>query len=133
MPPFSLLKKHSKRKREFLVDTRIILGLMQKDMMKKTSAHVAISLAGEPTLYPEIGSLISEFKKRGLTTFLVTNGTCPETLSNMNTEPSQLFISVCAPNKEIFVDICRPNVPRAWEKLMQSLSLLNSFSCPTVM
>ncbi len=37
--------------------------------------QVAISLAGEPTMYPHLGGLIREYEKRGMTTFLVTNGT----------------------------------------------------------
>ncbi|MEM2175162.1 MAG: radical SAM protein, partial [Candidatus Micrarchaeia archaeon] len=43
----------------------------------KKPAHVAISLDGEPTLYPYISELIKEIKTRGMTAFLVTNGTMP--------------------------------------------------------
>jgi len=34
----------------------------------------AISLSGEPTIYENIGGLIAELRKRGKTSFLVTNG-----------------------------------------------------------
>ncbi|KYC54354.1 MAG: S-adenosyl-L-methionine-dependent tRNA 4-demethylwyosine synthase [Candidatus Methanofastidiosum methylothiophilum] len=40
--------------------------------------NVAISLAGEPTLYPDLSGLIEEFRKRKFSTFLVTNGTTPD-------------------------------------------------------
>jgi len=99
----------------------------------KFPAHAAISLAGEPTLYPKIGKLIGEFRRRGLTTFLVTNGTCPDMLANLEVEPSQLYVSVCASTEEMFARTCRPNILGAWGKLQQTLSLLKSFSCPTVM
>jgi len=97
-----------------------------------TPRHAALSLTGEPTLYPLLDELIEEFHKRGFTTFLVSNGTVPEALSKLTHEPTQLYISVCAPNKEIFNETCRPQISQAWEKLNETLSLLPSFKCPTV-
>jgi tRNA wybutosine-synthesizing protein 1 len=95
--------------------------------------HVAISLTGEPTLYAPLGDLIEGFFNRGLTTFLVTNGTLPECLLKLNREPTQLYVSLCAPNKEVYSKLCRPQVPGAWEKLNQTLEALGSFKCPTVL
>ncbi|MEM3550996.1 MAG: 4-demethylwyosine synthase TYW1 [Candidatus Bathyarchaeia archaeon] len=94
--------------------------------------HAAISLTGEPTLYGHIGELIQAFHRRGFTTFLVSNGTVPSALANLTHEPTQLYISVCASNKEKHEKLCRPIIPNAWEKLNQTLEILNSFSCPTV-
>lgn len=95
--------------------------------------HIAISLAGEPTLYPKLGDLISSFHQRSFTTFLVSNGTRPEALSKLETEPSQLYISASAPDKKTFIKTCRPQMPDAWEKVNTTLALLPSFTCPTVM
>ncbi|MEM2910942.1 MAG: 4-demethylwyosine synthase TYW1 [Candidatus Bathyarchaeia archaeon] len=94
--------------------------------------HAAISLIGEPTLYEPIGELIQAFHHRGFTTFLVSNGTVPSTLAKLSREPTQLYISLCAPNKETYGIVCRPIVQNAWEKLNETLELLPSFSCPTV-
>ncbi|MEM1589392.1 MAG: 4-demethylwyosine synthase TYW1 [Candidatus Bathyarchaeia archaeon] len=94
--------------------------------------HAAISLTGEPTLYEPIGELIQAFQRRGFTTFLVSNGTVPSALAKLSHEPSQLYISVCAPNKEIHKKVCRPIIPDAWEKLNETLKLIQSFRCPTV-
>jgi len=94
--------------------------------------HAAISLTGEPTLYEPIGELIHVFHRRGFTTFLVSNGTVPSVLAKLSHEPSQLYVSVCAPNKETHKKVCRPIIPDAWEKLNESLELLQSFKCPTV-
>lgn len=137
---------HSYDEPELIVDDalnaqqRILSGYKAHPRLNKSRyleaqvpAHAAISLAGEPTLYPKIGELIDEFRKRGLTTFLVTNGTCPDILEKLEVEPSQLYVSVCASTEATFMRTCRPNIPRAWEKLQQTLSLLKSFSCPTVM
>lgn len=111
-------------------------GNSQVDLKKYQEAlapkHAAISLAGEPTLYPDLGGLIGEFHRRGLTTFLVSNGTVPKALSRLGEEPTQLYVSVCAPNKAIFVKTCRPQIPDAWEKLNETLKLLPSLSCRKV-
>lgn len=95
--------------------------------------HVAISLAGEPTLYPDIGGLLRAFHKRGFTTFIVTNGTVPEVIENLEEEPTQLYVSVCAPDRETFNEVCRPHVADAWERLNRTLELLPSLRSPTVM
>ncbi len=93
--------------------------------------QVAISLTGEPTLYGPLGDLIQTFSRKGLTTFLVSNGTLPSKLSKLNKEPTQLYISVCAPNESVYNQVCRPHFPNAWAKLNETLSFLQSFRCPT--
>jgi len=97
-----------------------------------TPRHVAISLTGEPTLYPYLGDLIKGFHKRGFTTFVVSNGTLPDALSRLDEEPTQLYISVCAFDKKTFLETCRPRISEAWEKLNETLDLLPSFSCRKV-
>ncbi|MGQ9514004.1 MAG: 4-demethylwyosine synthase TYW1 [Thermoproteota archaeon] len=93
--------------------------------------HAAISLAGEPTLYPFIGELIYEFKRRGFTTFLVSNGTNPDVLEKIE-EPTQLYLTLGAPNEEIYRRVCRPNESGLWKRSLMSLDVMRSFSCPTV-
>ncbi|RLE51713.1 MAG: 4-demethylwyosine synthase TYW1 [Candidatus Methanomethylicota archaeon] len=95
--------------------------------------HAAISLVGEPTLYPKIGELIGSFFSHGFkTVFLVTNGTNPKVLSNLEYEPSQLYVSLSAPDEETYRKVCRPRIKDGWERLNETLELLKSFSCPTV-
>jgi len=111
-------------------------GNQKTDLRKLREAlmprHVALSLAGEPTLYEPLGELISEFHRRKFTTFLVTNGTNPKRLQELGEEPTQLYVSLCAPNREVFRKVCRPQIKEAWEKLGETLGLLPSFRCPTV-
>jgi len=104
----------------------------QKFKEALTPRHAAISLTGEPTLYKPLGELIQAFHKRGFTTFLVSNGTLPSALAKLNEEPTQLYISVCAPDKETYKHVCRPQISKAWEKLNETLEHLPSFKCPTV-
>ena len=95
--------------------------------------HVAISLTGEPTLYPQLGEMIHVFHERKFTTFLVSNGTIPEALSKLGEEPTQLYVSLCAYDEQSFLRTCRPQFPKAWVKLNETLSLLQTFKCPTVL
>jgi len=104
----------------------------QKFKEALTPRHVAISLAGEPTLYEPLGELIRTFHNRGFTTFLVSNGTMPRKLAELSEEPTQFYISVCAPNEKVFRRVCRPQFPDAWAKLNETLGFLPSFRCPTV-
>ena len=94
--------------------------------------NAAISLAGEPLLYPSINQLLEEYKKRDFTTFLVSNGISPDKLGKLNPEPTQLYLSLDAPNPEIYKKICDPQVKDGWDNLNQSLDLLSSFNCRTV-
>ncbi|MBD6955510.1 MAG: 4-demethylwyosine synthase TYW1 [Thermoplasmata archaeon] len=88
--------------------------------------HVAISLTGEPTLYPRLGELIEEYHRRGITTFLVTNGTMPEVLENLDPLPTQLYVTVAAPNEDIYKRLLVPLISRGWERLNKTLELLPS-------
>jgi len=94
--------------------------------------QAAISLSGEPTLYPKLGGLIDVLKKKGFTTFLVTNGTLPKALERLDPLPTQLYVTVAAPNEEIYNKLCIPRMPNGWKMLRQTLELLPSLSTRTV-
>ena len=94
--------------------------------------NAAISLAGEPIIYPGIDELLREFKKRKFTTFLVSNGLMPSRLENLGNEPTQLYISLDAPTKKIYNILCRPQIRNGWEQLKKSLQLLKTFNSRTV-
>jgi len=91
--------------------------------------QVAISLTGEPTLYRRLGEMIDEFRRRGMTTFLVTNGTTPAVLRRMAAEdrmPTQLYVTVAAPNERIYEQLMAPKSDNEWRKLRETLELLPS-------
>lgn len=101
---------------------------LQEAFMPK---HFAISLAGEPTIYPKISELIKELEKRKITSFLVTNGMLPKVLEKINM-PTQLYVSVDAPTKEIYKKVDRP-VTGKWENLLKTLKLLPNMDTRTVL
>jgi tRNA wybutosine-synthesizing protein 1 len=92
--------------------------------------NVAISLSGEPTFYPYLPELIEEYERRGFTTFLVTNGTIPEMFAKIN--PSQLYLSLDAPDLETYLKVCQPRSAALWEKINESLCLMKHKKSRTV-
>lgn len=104
----------------------------EKVLEAQDPTNAAISLAGEPLLYPSINQLLEEYARRNFTTFLVSNGLSPEKLGNLDPEPTQLYLSLDAPNREVYQKICDPQILDGWERLNHSLELLSSFNCRTV-
>ena len=104
-------------------------GLAEADKKKFKEAQepnqIAISLDGEPTMYPFLGELIKEYNKRA-TTFLVTNGVFPERLGQLEQLPTQLYLSLYGPDKQTHQKTNAPLTKDSWEKLNQSLSLFPS-------
>ena len=99
--------------------------------------HYAISLSGEPTLYPYLPELIKYLKSLPKTRsiFVVSNGVEPDMIRRMIKEdalPTQLYISMNAPNKELFIKINRPVIKDAWERFIESLRLLSVVNTRTV-
>lgn len=94
--------------------------------------HVACSLTGEPTLYHRLGEFFEVAHRRGMTTFLVTNGTNPGILENLDPLPTQLYVSVVAPNKDIYERLSRPMMDKGWERLQKTLEILPSLDTRTV-
>ncbi len=92
--------------------------------------HFAISLSGEPTMYPKLGELIAEINGRGHTSFLVTNGMLPERLAELENKgqlPTQLYLSLNSTTKEQFEMIAHPLQMDPWERLQKSMALLRRF------
>jgi len=87
---------------------------------------MTMSLTGEPTLYPRVSDLNAEAERRGMVTFLVTNGTMPKVLESMDCLPFQLYVSVSAPDEIMYDKLTRPLVRDGWERLNETLELLPS-------
>lgn len=88
--------------------------------------HIAISLTGEPTIYSRLGEFLELAHKRGMTTFLVTNGTLPSVLERLDPLPTQLYVTIAGPTREIFNNVLNPAIGNAWENFHRTLELLPS-------
>ncbi len=91
--------------------------------------HIALSLSGDACLYPRLPELIEEIHKRGMTSFVVTNGCFPEMLKKI--KPTQLYITLPAPDFEIFKETCK-GTRKDLENIMKSLKLLGKHERGTV-
>jgi tRNA wybutosine-synthesizing protein 1 len=100
--------------------------------------HYAISLSGEPTLYPRLAELIKYLFKLKATKsiFLVTNGQEPEMLYKLEEEnalPTQIYLSTNASNKNMFYKINGPRHRDAWERWLKSLQFISETKARTVL
>lgn len=66
--------------------------------------HCALSLVGEPIMYPEINALVDELHLRHISTFLVTNAQFPEKIKTL--KPITQVISQHGTKFQIFVFEC---------------------------
>uniref|UniRef100_A0A0G4GG36 Radical SAM core domain-containing protein n=1 Tax=Chromera velia CCMP2878 TaxID=1169474 RepID=A0A0G4GG36_9ALVE len=88
-----------------------------------TPKHCALSLVGEPIMYPYINQFLDLLHTRGISSFLVTNGQHPEEIETLR-PVTQLYVSVDAPSKEALRAVDRPLFPDFWERLLKSIDAL---------
>ncbi|MFT4310269.1 MAG: 4-demethylwyosine synthase TYW1 [Candidatus Woesearchaeota archaeon] len=86
-------------------------------------AHVALSLTGEPIMYPRINELVQAFHQRHISTFLVTNAQYPQMIRTL-LPITQLYISLDAPNKALLKEIDVPLFDDYYERLCESLDIM---------
>jgi tRNA wybutosine-synthesizing protein 1 len=131
--PKYILEKSIEMQKKLITGFKGDIRCDQKKWKEANNPNMlACSLSGEPTLYPKLGEFLEECHKKSITTFLVTNGTKPEMLENLDPLPTQLYISIVAPNKEVYKKVCSPLISNGWEKINQSLELLPSLNTRTV-
>ncbi len=92
------------------------------DLWKESNKvkHCALSLNGEPIIYPKINEFIKLLNKKEISTFMVTNAQYPEQIKKLK-PLTQLYISLDAPNKKILKKIDAPLFKDYWERLNKSL------------
>ena len=101
-------------------------------------SHYAISLSGEPTMYPKLPELIKYLKSLEVTKsiFLVTNGQEPDMIQRLADDdalPTQLYLSTNAADQNSFLKINRPRYDDSWKRWNETLELLSSLDTRTVL
>uniref|UniRef100_A0A4W6CWS1 S-adenosyl-L-methionine-dependent tRNA 4-demethylwyosine synthase TYW1 n=1 Tax=Lates calcarifer TaxID=8187 RepID=A0A4W6CWS1_LATCA len=85
--------------------------------------HCALSLVGEPIMYPEINTFIRLLHSHHISSFLVTNAQFPQEIRSL--EPvTQLYVSVDASTKDSLKKIDRPLFKDFWPRFLDSLKAL---------
>ncbi|XP_032242372.2 S-adenosyl-L-methionine-dependent tRNA 4-demethylwyosine synthase TYW1 isoform X2 [Nematostella vectensis] len=85
--------------------------------------HCALSLVGEPIMYPKINELIKLLHGHGISSFLVTNAQFPDAIKDL-LPVTQLYVSVDAGTKESLKKIDRPLFRDFWPRFLDSLKAL---------
>lgn len=101
-------------------------------------SHYAISLSGEPTMYPKLPELIKYLKSLEATKsiFLVTNGQEPEMIQRLQDEdalPTQLYLSTNAADYDSFLKINKPKYDDSWQRWNKTLGMLKQLDTRTVL
>ncbi|MBA4454074.1 MAG: 4-demethylwyosine synthase TYW1, partial [Nitrosopumilaceae archaeon] len=101
-------------------------------------SHYAISLSGEPTMYPKLPELIKYLKSLEATKsiFLVTNGQEPDMIQKLQEEnalPTQLYLSTNAADYESFLKINKPKYDDSWQRWNKTLGMLKDLDTRTVL
>jgi len=130
--PESIVEKSVQAQRVLLSG---YFGLPERVSAKKLKEalepkNVAISLAGEPTMYPQLSELVKLYKERGMTTFLVTNGTNPDVLETMEL-PWNLYLTLAAPNENVYKRVCHPQI-EGWERIMRTVDVFSGLDTQRV-
>ncbi len=124
------IREHVKYLQGFGGNKRVNKKRFKEALMPK---HVALSLTGETCLYPKLTELIREIHRRDMTSFVVSNGTVPTMIKKLVKEqPTQLYITLPAPDKKTYLKVCRPLIKDGWENIQKSLKLLKKFDRSTV-
>ncbi len=100
-------------------------------------SHYAISLSGEPTMYPLLPELIRHLRSLEATksVFLVTNGQEPDMIRRLRDEdalPTQIYLSANAADRESFMRINRPRYADSWERWNETLGIMGELDTRTV-
>ncbi|MHA1860089.1 MAG: 4-demethylwyosine synthase TYW1 [Candidatus Asgardarchaeia archaeon] len=138
-PPEFIIEETIKQRWRLLSGMKASKKVDMKLLMEsRIPSHWAISLSGEPTIYPKIDELIKKLKGREevKSIFLVTNAQLPhvfEKLRDNDALPTQLYFSVTSPRKELFKKIHRPVYKDAWERLWKSIEIFRNLKTRRVM
>jgi tRNA wybutosine-synthesizing protein 1 len=103
-----------------------------QDLFKESRSvkHVALSLTGEPIIYPKINEFLKLCHDHKISTFLVTNSQYPDEIKHIE-HVTQLYCSLDAPNREILKKVDVPLFTDFWERSQRSLEELREKKCRT--
>ncbi|KAM4627157.1 S-adenosyl-L-methionine-dependent tRNA 4-demethylwyosine synthase TYW1 [Polymixia lowei] len=85
--------------------------------------HCALSLVGEPIMYPEINAFLRLLHSHRISSFVVTNAQFPQEIRRL-VPVTQLYVSVDASTKDSLKKIDRPLFRDFWSRFLESLKAL---------
>mmetsp|Transcript_41899 Transcript_41899/g.98226 ORF Transcript_41899/g.98226 Transcript_41899/m.98226 type:complete len:673 (+) Transcript_41899:43-2061(+) len=123
-PPEMIVEEGIEQHRRMIRECKGIPGVKPERFEAALQVrHCALSLVGEPIMYPRINELVGDLHRRKISTFLVTNAQFPDAIQNLD-PVTQLYVSVDAPNREALKAVDRPLFADFWERYVDSLKAL---------
>jgi tRNA wybutosine-synthesizing protein 1 len=89
-----------------------------------TVRHCALSLVGEPIIYPEISRFVHLLHEKRISSFMVTNAQFPEQMRALQ-PVTQLYVSVDAATPEELKAVDRPLFEDYWERFLACIRELS--------
>lgn len=127
--PKEILDKIVNARKKMLVGFKGRKGIEPKKFEESLEPKLyTMSLSGEPTLYPRLGKMFKEIRKRDAVSFLVTNGQNSEAIKKLKKEelPTQITVSTNAPNEKLFDMWHRSCKKDAWKEFNKTLDVIKS-------
>lgn len=123
-PPEFLIDAGIHRHQQMVKMMRGVPGVIPQRMEEAMNVrHCALSLVGEPIMYPELNKFLKLCHERRISTFLVTNAQFPDQMETL-TPCTQLYLSIDASTPEDLKKIDRPVHEDYWERFMRCIKLL---------
>lgn len=130
--PDAIIEEGVEAHRKMIREAKGIPGVKKERFEEAmTVRHCALSLVGEPIMYPRINELLAELHKRRISTFLVTNAQFPEAIESLS-PITQLYVSVDAGTPEALKAVDRPLFTDFWERYLRCLRALKGKKQRTV-
>mmetsp|Transcript_13128 Transcript_13128/g.15889 ORF Transcript_13128/g.15889 Transcript_13128/m.15889 type:complete len:704 (+) Transcript_13128:221-2332(+) len=131
-PPLEIVEQAVAGHQQMVKQCRGIPGIVPGRIEEGMDvAHCALSLVGEPIMYPEINTFLAELHRRRISSFLVTNAQFPDRILNL-CPVTQLYVSVDAATEDTLKAIDRPLFKDFWQRFNDSLSALKEKQQRTV-
>ena len=89
--------------------------------------HCALSLVGEPIIYPRVNEFLKELHSRHVSTFMVNNGQFPDAITALD-PVTQLYLSVDGPSEAIMKRLDRPVFKDFWQRFNDSVKITSTKS-----
>ena len=116
------IEKHRRMIKEF----RGVKGVKpERAQEAMTVRHCALSLVGEPIMYPKINKMLSLLHERHISTFLVTNAQFPDRIKHLD-PVTQLYVSIDAATPETLKAVDRPLFKDYWQRFLACLDALKA-------
>ena len=123
-PPEFVINSALEGHRRMLKVLRGVPGVTEERLKQAMQVrHCALSLVGEPIIYPEINKLCSLMHQNEISTFMVTNAQFPDRIRDL-VPVTQLYVSVDGGDKASLQAIDRPIFEDFWDRYLECIRLL---------